>query len=492
MAKLGIILGAFLACTAQAAGPFDVRQYGAAGDRKTLDTAAIQKAIDACAKTGGTVYFPVGDYLSGTIVLRSNVTLHLAPGATLWGSRNIADYDPKHLIYAKDAANIAIEGGGAINGQGDTFWDANYKALARPSPLIELRNCRDVRIQDIMIRNAPGWTIHPKNCDRVRIRGISIINNMRGPNTDGIDPDSSRNVIISDFYIEAGDDCIVLKTTSDGSGPVQPTENVTVTNCVLITSASALKLGTESHADIRHCVFSNCVIRGSRTGIALFAKDGGVFEGISFSNIVMQTAPKRGQGVEWPIIIDVEKRAVDSRISRIRDVTFSDIQIYTRGRVLVEGMPESPLERLTFRNVMMRISGFEKVEGVRKVRGGKVQRVPGVQDFGSVPAAMIFAHARDLDLRDVRVLWDAPEPAPERHAIWAGQVDGLTIAGFSGRQAVRGGKVAAIHLKNSRSVSITGSRAETGTSLFVRVDGGDPGAVLLEGNDTRGASRVRQ
>jgi polygalacturonase len=148
-----------------------VTTHGARGDGRTNDAPAIQGAIDACARSGGgTVYFPTGNYLSGTIVLKSNVTLHLSPGATLWGSRDIADYNPLHLIYAQGAENIGIEGAGAINGNGDAYWEPNFKAKPRrPSPLIELVDCRNVRIRDVRIRNTPGWGIHPVDCDGVYI-----------------------------------------------------------------------------------------------------------------------------------------------------------------------------------------------------------------------------------------------------------------------------------------------------------------------------------
>src|ERR1035437_8189538 len=126
--------------SAAMAADFDVTAFGAKSDRSVNQAPAIQRAIDACARAGGgTVYFPAGDYLSGTITLKSNVTLHLSGGATLWGSRRIEDYDPLHLIYAQNAENIAIEGNGVINGDGDAFWEPNFKAKAkRPTPLIEL------------------------------------------------------------------------------------------------------------------------------------------------------------------------------------------------------------------------------------------------------------------------------------------------------------------------------------------------------------------
>ncbi len=288
---------------------FDVTAQGAKGDGKTLDTAAIQKAIDSCHKSGGgVVYFPNGNFLSGTIELKSNVIFRLSPGATLWGSRNMEDYAQPHLIYARGAENIAIDGGGAIDGNGDAFWNADFRPKRRrPSPEIELVECKDVRIENIRIRNTPGWGIHPLLCDRVVIRGISMITDYRGPNTDGIDPDSTRNLFISDTYIETGDDAIVLKTTGRLGQPAPPTENVTVTNSVLMSDDAALKLGTESYGDFRHIRVSNCVIRKSAEGVAIYGKDGGTFEDVNFSGLSIETSSIDKRRT-YPIYIDLDRR----------------------------------------------------------------------------------------------------------------------------------------------------------------------------------------
>jgi hypothetical protein len=453
-----------LLCAALAgASEFDVKSYGAAGTGKALDTAAIQKAIDAAhAAGGGVVYFPAGTFLSGTFTLKSNITLRLSPGAVLLGSKRIQDYNPKHLIYAKGVSNIAIEGGGVIDGQGDSFLDADLKPLPRPSPLIEIWDSHGIRIQDVTIRMAPAWTIHTKNCDDVKLRGLSLLNNLRGINTDGIDIDSSRNVIVSDCHIEAGDDCIVLKTTNRGGVPgsdgspagatinALPTENVTVTNTVLISAASALKLGTESYGDFRHIVFSNSVIRDSRTGIALLAKDGGMMEDVRFQNIVMTTQPKWGQGVEWPIVVDIDRRTEQSRLSRIRDIGFSDITLYTKGRILVEGAPESLIENVAFRNVLMRIGGYEKIDRVKKLSGGSKTSAAGMPDYGATPAAMIFAWVKGLLLDGTATVWPAGGEAPERAAVFGDHLDGALITGFQGIASLPG--TPPIRIQNSKGV----------------------------------------
>lgn len=443
-----LLVGALVA--AEPVSSFDVKAYGATGDGHTLDTTAIQKTIDACAAArGGVVYFPTGNFLSGTLILKTGVTLRLSPAAVLLGSTNMADYPVKHLLYAQRVEHIAIDGGGTIDGQGDAFFDKEMKPLPRPSPLIEIWDSHDIRIEGVMIRNAPAWTIHPKNCDDVKIRGISLLNNLRAVNSDGIDIDSTRNVIISDCHIEAGDDCIVLKTTRRGDGPVQPVENVVVTNCVLVSAATALKLGTESHADFRHILFSNCVIRESRTGIGLLAKDGGTMEDVRFSSITMTTAPKWGQGLEWPIVVDIEKRTDTSGLSHMRDIFFSDITIYSKGRVMVSGAPESPVENLSFRGVSLRVGGYETIKAAKKMRGGSNTVAAGTVDYAATPAAFIFTHISGLALDGITLAWPAA-PAPERHAIYGDRLDGVLITGLAAAASVPG--VPPVKIENSTNV----------------------------------------
>jgi hypothetical protein len=164
---------------------------------------------------------------------------------------------------------------------------------------------------------------------------------------------------------------------------VQPCERVTVNNCVLIGDDSAVKFGTASYGDFRDCTFANCVISGSHYGIAMYIKDGGLVEGIRFSNFTIDTSIAfknrqtggSGHWIEYPIFLDLEQRGEDSAIGRIRDVSFSDISIRSKGRVLVGGLPDRPLENVSFCNLLMRVTGFEEVEHQHKPRGvGKIRQ----------------------------------------------------------------------------------------------------------------------
>ena len=263
---------------------FDITVHGARGDGASMDTAAIQRAIDACAASGGgTVYFPPGRYVSGTLILRSHVTLHLEAGAVLLGSKSLADYPstiPKlrsyadiyterSLLYAENLDNIAIHGRGTIDGQGAAF-HGEYKV--RPF-LIRMVDCRDISIRDIRLRDAAMWALHLLACDDVAIDGVSLRSRVN-PNNDGIDVDSCRRVRISNCEISTIDDNIVFKSCTD-----RPCQEIAVVNCVLSTDCSALKLGTESNGGFEDIAISNCTIYDTRgTGIAVLLVDGGLLE----------------------------------------------------------------------------------------------------------------------------------------------------------------------------------------------------------------------
>jgi len=265
---------------------FNVRNYGAAGDGKAKDTGAIQRAIDACfAARGGVVYLPPGDYLSGAIVLKSNVTLWLEAGATIWGSKAIADYNPRNLIFARDADNVGVAGPGIIDGNGESFWVQQdtylifpylkldykerlgwgdilhhwWKPLDRPGPMLEFVNCKNVRIEDVCF------------AQRVRLDGPAHSLRQRpDPRDHHLESVSWRqqpmastdllpDVLISDCNIRTGDDAICLKSSNE-YGLKRPSRNITVTNCLLSTTCNAFKIGTGTQDDFENITFSNSVI----------------------------------------------------------------------------------------------------------------------------------------------------------------------------------------------------------------------------------------
>ena len=294
---------------------FNVKEFGAIGDGKYMDTQAIQATIDSCHRAnGGTVYFPSGIYLSGSIHLKSNVALYLDHGATLMASLDDADFDPYEelgfendadhetsyfhfaLIWGEDVERIAISGTGTIDG--------NRSKRGGPKP-IALKRCKNVTIKDITILNAPNYAISMLGTDYVSIDGVSILNGY----CDGIDPDACRHVRISNCYIDCYDDAIVPKT-SFSLGYHRSTEYLTVTNCQLATNCNAFKLGTESGGDFKYITVSNCVMfnraigRPPTSGISLETVDGANIDGITINNISMNN-------VRVPIFLRLGNRGRD-------------------------------------------------------------------------------------------------------------------------------------------------------------------------------------
>ena len=315
----------FAANVAQAGGIaiFNVRDYGAAGDGRQMDTAAINRTVEACAAAGGgVVYVPSGRYLTGMVVLKSHVTLHVEGGAILLGSENPADYSsdaaPKvpdgegggPLIYASNAENITITGRGTIDGQGAVWWQrarlklgsgpqtpeekAEVRKIARGRPfLIHMLRCKDVLIEHVTLRNSAFWTLSPVNCDGLRVDGITVFAEKGSINTDGINPESCRNVQILNCYIDTGDDGITLKSGEHQRWPQRPVENVTIANCVVNRAHGGVVLGAGLAGGARNIVVTNCVFQNTDIGIRIKSRRGrgALVEGLSVSNIVMENVP---------------------------------------------------------------------------------------------------------------------------------------------------------------------------------------------------------
>jgi polygalacturonase len=438
---LALLLALPPVANASADGSCDVRRYGAKGDGRSLDTAAIQRAVDDCAQHGGgVVLLGQGSFLSGTIVLRDRITLRIAPGATLLASPRIGDFTPYppedvpkiaidgstqnkgngpyHLIHAADAADVAIDGGGQIRGNGASYWDTlqDGRLVARrprPSPLIETVAVRGLRIENVTIRDAAGWTIHPLETDGVAIRGVRIFNDARGPNTDAIDIDSSRNVTISDVHVESGDDCVVLKTTGRREGPVKPTENVLVSNLVCSSDDQGFKIGTESRGDFRNITLTGATIyhapgfyRAPTAAISMSMVDGASFENVVISNVVVRDA-------QTPLFLRLGNRGRGQAVptpGRLKHVVFSNI-VATGGELAssITGLPGHPLEDVTLADISISMKGgaAATVPGPVPEAAGDYPHAPM---FGALPAHGLYVrHVRGLTLRNVRLLTEAPD-----------------------------------------------------------------------------------
>ncbi len=353
---------------------FNIRSYNAVGDGATNDTAAIRAALAACRENGGgTVCFPPGTYLCGTLTLTDNVTLHLDAGAVLLESyRDDLEVSSKgktrpHLIQADQAKNIAIRGHGEIHGRGASNApgsDARERGFR--TGIIYFTDCAGVRLNDLTIRHGDAWTVHLHGCEEVFVQGVSILNNRfrRGGN-DGLDLNCCRNVLVSNCRIEAWDDCIVLKSrdrNEAGDAVGKACENIVVTNCVFRTGCTALKIGSESNGDFRDIHFSNCAIRESSVGFGIYLLDGATVERVTVSDVSMEIVPDfRYRNVDesyfqhvWPMAVYVDRRTPESPLGRIRDIVLRDIQAHSDHGAVFLGNPESPIENLTLQNVTIR------------------------------------------------------------------------------------------------------------------------------------------
>jgi len=507
MIKYSILISLLIFCRqasfAQINGVFNINDFGASGGKSVLATKSIQEAIDRCASSGGgKVYFPPGEYLAGALELKSNVSLYLEAGATLYASQNPADFDVpgkedryRHpvLIYADGAENISIEGKGKIHGQArreylplesvDGFIreeteiartsGIEMKSFNKVEPytfLVFLVNCKNVSVHDVTLFESCNWTLHMQWCDRVNIHGVSIFSSLsQGVNADGIDVDGSKNVSISDCFIETGDDAIVLKTTLS-KGRSQVCENVTVTNCILASTSTALKIGTESYSDFSHILFNNCVIRNSNRGLSIVVRDGANVKDVKFSNVSLELNRKHFNwwGNADPIWLVVLKRSEDSKVGTISNITFDNISGYCQGTSRLEGFPGKPLENIRLNNIHL-VMNPESLPDKRATHG-------------------FWAHdVERLTMTDCELVWNKEHPeAKWGSAFSLENIQDLRMDKISCNQAP-GTDKPAIHLSNIRNGIVERCFAAPGTKTFLQISGVKTKNLIVNDNYMRNA-----
>lgn len=407
----------------------DMKRIGADASGDSLNTDLINRTIDRLAEAGGgTLYFPAGIYLTGSIQLKSNITLELEAGAILRFSDNFDDYLPfaevrqegvmmksfRPLIYAIDAENITLKGEGTLDGQGRAWWNELFRVLGelkkggdmelneyqklwekendveklyaetnedwhptldrrffRP-PFIQPVRCSRVRIEGVKIINSPFWTVNPEFCDNVTITGITI-DNKPSPNTDGINPESCRNVRISDCHISVGDDCITIKSGRDLQARKLnvPCENITITNCTMLSGHGGVVIGSEMSGGVKKVVISNCVFDGTDRGIRIKSTRGrgGVVEDIRINNVVMNNIRKEAivfnlRYSDMPAEAKSERTPVFHRIS-VSGLTGIDVDI----PIKIVGLQEAPISDITLKDIDIRSAKsscvFEDCENIR-------------------------------------------------------------------------------------------------------------------------------
>ena len=474
--RLIVSIGVVLLCSMSLeAKVYSILDFGAVSENKADNTEAIQKAILACtAAGGGTVYVPAGDYGCGGLQLKSNVSLFLAPGATLWVSPKKEHYkDGNRFLYAQDQTNITIAGRGTIHGTGREDL-GRKKGDNKPKPefrvgILRFVRCENVMIRDITVRYSDSWTFDLEFCEKVYITGVSILNNYYRVNADGIDPVSCKNVHISNCYIIAGDDCIVCKTR-DGA----PCEDIVITNCTMASNATAIKIGTESQSDFRNIHVSNCVIRDSTVGIGIYIKDGATAERISFSNCTIETIRRLDvvkdslRNSIYPIFVDIEKRTPTSRVGRIRDLTFADINIVSDNGILVQGMSSQNIENLVLRNITLRVDREFDYSQRKKHVGGRTSSTEDRRrtEFARQESYTTLANIKTLTVDHLRVLipQDVYARFP-RAALSLHNVTGADISHIRRISHAAGKGAAVVVLANCRDGFLSGCKIDFIDSL---------------------------
>ena len=369
---------------------YDVRDFGAIGDGKTLNTLAIQKAIDTCAENGGgRVEIFGGVYLCGSIEMKSYVELHIAGNAVLLGSADVKDYperqNVKHvitamlprernacLIFADECEHIALTGDGTIDCNGHNFVrrrpadriDWKYERIDAPTPprAVFFTGCQYVKIEDILMKNQPaGWSYWIHDCDYVTIDKIKIQACVDYPNNDGIHVNCSRNVTISNCDITCGDDCIVVRANSASLKENTVCEKVCVTNCNLTSYSAGVRIAWINDGTIRNCVFSNLVMTDTTVGISLLIPRGKrpeftdvgreetVVENLLFDNIVMNEVCYQS------ILLQLSNNE-HALVKRIKNLQFSNIHAKGPHFFTLQGRKDCPLENISFHDCYFEVT----------------------------------------------------------------------------------------------------------------------------------------
>lgn len=415
----------------------DVKEFGARGDGATVATAAIQRAIDTCSQQGGgTVLLPAGRFVSGTIRLKDNVTLHLAEQAELLGSTNIADYvaPDKFLsgngatmgycfIAAVDARNVALEGPGVIDGRGQAVLAARPKgARARPF-LARFVRTRGISLCGVQLRNSAAWTVHFSQCQDVRAEDVKL--ESRGvSNNDGFDIDSTQGVVIKHCRVDSGDDAIVLKTTS-----LVPTRDVEIADCDLTSRHAGIKFGTESIANFENVKITRCHIHDTRGGgLKLLTVDGARLQNVLISDLTMDK-------VNVPIFIRLGARLktfragdVPQPVGTVSNVVIRNIRALATSPwgIALNGIPGHVIEAVTLESIAIKLPGG----GTRSMAGVMLPEeesaYPEITMFGrEFPAYGLYArHVSGLQIKDLKF---ETATADLRPAVYCEDAEGLVF-----------------------------------------------------------------
>ena len=436
-------------------GTYYITDFGAKGDSSTINTVAIQKAINACFDAGGgKVVVPVGQFITGTIIMKDNVELNIMRNGSLIGSTEHNDYPLQPipsfrshkdqlggfyaLIYAEGAKNIAITGYGKIDGRGKLQSSRSNPVAddidGRPRNVLFV-SCKNVTVDGIEFWNSGLWNLHLLDCEDVTLNGIKV-NNHANRNNDGIDIDCCQKVMMSNSIIDCDDDGIVLKSTG-----ATPCEDIVITNCIISCFVNAIKTGTESTGGFKNISISNCVIMPSKskvkpifntprtgvTGISLMIVDGGTLEGININNITIH-------GTKSPIYIRLANRArkytagiATPSVGKVKNISISNIIAYGTGSwgVSITGIKGHPVKNISFNNIQFFSEGGVAQNEYNETVKEDEKSYPMPTEWKNLPAYGIFIrHAENISINQLMLGLNSPDV---RVPIMANDVNGLQI-----------------------------------------------------------------
>ena len=352
-----------------AAKTFNVLDFGAHGDGATLDTAAIQRTIDAAAAGGGKVLIPSRrTFLVSTLNLKGGIDFHL--DGTLLISTNQADYSGDGVIMASNAPDLTISGGGKILGQSLAYM-TSYETTNewwlfkewRPKMFV-LTGCTNLVVRDITFADAPFWGLHMLGCENVLVDNLTVNNRLDVPNCDGIDPDHCRNVEIKNCHLVCGDDAIVIKSTRQ-TNDFGPSANIHVHDCVINTQDAGLKIGTETTGDIRDILFERCKIISSSRGLCIQLRDEGSISNVVFRDIQFvsryHSDPWWGRGEA--ISFTAHPRTATTQLGKLQNVLVENVSGKSENSIRVNAAAPGHIENVRFKNVAVKFARWTKYPG---------------------------------------------------------------------------------------------------------------------------------
>jgi polygalacturonase len=456
-----VVISLVILCgtTSVHAKDINMREYGAKPDGMTENTKIIQQAIDKCsASGGGVVYFPEGKYLSGTFYLKDNVTVKLHKMAVLQGITRIDAYPVKKMrnfmpdnyeslafVRANNVSNISIIGEGTIDGNGShSVFQKGNNNEERPA-LVWFDECTHVTLKDVRFMNSAFWSVWVSACEQVHITGISVHGHVNW-NNDGIDIVDSKNVIISDCFIDAIDDGICLKSYRN-----TPVENVSIVNCNIASTCNPIKMGTQSVAGFKNITINNCIVRAAPqdiffkwksrlkgiyaetsciAGIALEIVDGGVMDMINISNIVMT-------GVQTPIFIKLGARKGGTGV--LKNVIVSGITATTVSKIpsSITGFPGNYVENVILRDIIIQNIGHGTKEDAQKNVPENEKTYPENRQFGDIlPSYGFFVrHVKNITFDNVQLRLLNEDARP---AMYLEDVDKLSLNNLQADNPISG------------------------------------------------------